>query len=119
MSASAPRSTRCAGSWQEFRNQVEFFVASAYEYHFHFLLFPELFTAQLFSTMDPTLEERRAIENLAAEADPNVETVAVTDLDLGDLALQRELGSVRPLRDRRPDLYSLHGHPRVELIRTV
>ncbi len=54
----------------------------------------------------------------AAEADPNSETVVITELDLGALALQRELGSVRPLRDRRPDLYNLQGTSRVEVVRT-
>jgi predicted amidohydrolase/GNAT superfamily N-acetyltransferase len=54
----------------------------------------------------------------AAEADPNAETVVIYDLDLNLLAIQRELGSVRPLRDRRPDLYNLSLKTKVERIRT-
>lgn len=45
-------------------------------------------------------------DGIAAEADPNVETVVVADLDFGVLGQQRELGSVRPLQDRRPDVYA-------------
>lgn len=55
---------------------------------------------------------------LAAEADPNTETVVITDIDVGTLSLQRELATVRPLRDRRPDLYFLQGRDRVRVIRT-
>jgi len=55
---------------------------------------------------------------VAAEADPNVETLVIADLDLATLTAQRELGSVRPLRDRRPDLYELHAQHRIEIIRT-
>ncbi|MDH5672802.1 MAG: GNAT family N-acetyltransferase [Myxococcales bacterium] len=54
----------------------------------------------------------------AAEAEPGTEAVVISDLDLSDLARQRELGSVRPLRDRRTDLYELVAHHPVELIRT-
>lgn len=54
----------------------------------------------------------------AAEADPNAETVVIYDLDLNALAIQRELGSVRPLRDRRPDLYELRFKGEIEHIRT-
>lgn len=54
----------------------------------------------------------------AAEADPSAETVVITELDLGALSLQREMGSVRPLRDRRPDLYRLEGVERIEVVRT-
>jgi len=35
--------------------------------------------------------------------------VVIADLDLNSLAQQRELGSVRPLHDRRPDLYELRA----------
>lgn len=56
---------RRINSWEEFRKQVEFFVETAYEYHCHFLLFPELFTAQLFSIMAPELEIKPAVEELA------------------------------------------------------
>lgn len=54
----------------------------------------------------------------AGEADPNAETVVIADLDLSDLAMQREMGSVRQLRDRRPDLYRLEAMEKVRLIRT-
>ncbi len=54
----------------------------------------------------------------AAEAEPNTESVVISELDLGDLETQRELGSVRPLRDRRTDLYSVSSKTPVEIIRT-
>src|SRR5690606_34562925 len=41
---------------------------------------------------------------IAGEAEPNIEATVITDLDLGSLAQHRESGSVRPLRDRRPDV---------------
>ena len=46
-------------------------------------------------------------DGIAAEADPNVEAFVVADLDFGVLGQQRDLGSVRPLHDRRPDVYSI------------
>lgn len=55
---------------------------------------------------------------IAAKADFNTETVVISDLDLGTLEQVRELGSVRPLRDRRPDLYSISPRVPVEVIRT-
>ncbi len=54
---------------------------------------------------------------VAAEADPNIETVAIADIDFGALAQQRELGSVRPLHDRRPDLYSLEARQPPTIVR--
>jgi predicted amidohydrolase len=54
----------------------------------------------------------------AAEAEPNTEAVVISELDLSDLEQQRELGSVRPLRDRRPDLYEISAKSPVEIIRT-
>ena len=42
---------RSIASWEEFQSQVEFFVATAEQYHAHSLLFPELFTVQMFCTM--------------------------------------------------------------------
>ncbi|GMV92764.1 MAG: carbon-nitrogen hydrolase [Candidatus Hydrogenedentota bacterium] len=54
----------------------------------------------------------------AAEAEPNTEMVVITDLDLETLALQRDMGTVRPLRDRRPDLYTLVPSRAVNVIRT-
>lgn len=50
-------------------------------------------------------------EGVAAEADPNVETVAIADLDFSILAQLREMGSVRPLHDRRGDVYKLASDP--------
>ncbi len=60
-------------SWEEFEKQVEFFVVTADEYYCHFLLFPELFTAQLFSLMAPDLDTRQAIGELAKYTDRYVE----------------------------------------------
>jgi predicted amidohydrolase/GNAT superfamily N-acetyltransferase len=54
---------------------------------------------------------------ILAEAEPNTETVVISDLDLADLSQQREMGSVRPLRDRRPDIYDLKARVPVEIIR--
>lgn len=53
----------------------------------------------------------------AAEVEPNIEGVALADLDFEVLVQQREVGSVRPLRDRRPDLYGLAPEEgRVEVV---
>lgn len=60
---------RSLSNWEEFEHQVDFFVATAAEYHSHFLLLPELFTVQLFSTMDPSMEPREAIRRLADMTD--------------------------------------------------
>lgn len=49
---------------------------------------------------------------VAAQADPNVETVVTADLDLAALDQHRDAGSVRVLHDRRADLYELRAkHP--------
>lgn len=56
-------------TWEEFEQQVDFFVSTAEQYHCHYLLFPELFTAELFSTLDPNLESRAAISALADMTD--------------------------------------------------
>lgn len=53
---------------------------------------------------------------VAAEADANVETVVTADLDFAALDQHRELGSVRLLHDRRPDLYELRPRTRVEVV---
>jgi len=53
----------------------------------------------------------------AAVADFNTETVVISDLDLVALEEAREMGSVRPLRDRRTDLYSVEAKTPVEVIR--
>jgi predicted amidohydrolase/ribosomal protein S18 acetylase RimI-like enzyme len=52
-------------SWHEFEQQVEFFVATAEQYHCHFLVFPELFTVQLFSMLDSRMSPKAAIAKLA------------------------------------------------------
>lgn len=57
------------------------------------------------------------MDGIAAEADPNCETVVITELDLNNLAMERDLGSVRPLHDRRPDLYDLHARVPLEVVR--
>ncbi len=54
---------------------------------------------------------------VAAEADPNVETVVIGELALTNLAKQREVGSVRPLYDRRTDLFELRSRIPIEVIR--
>ncbi|MBL8548713.1 MAG: GNAT family N-acetyltransferase [Hyphomonadaceae bacterium] len=48
-----------------------------------------------------------ARDGIAAETTENVETIAVSDLDLSDLAWARREGTVRNLRDRRFDLYRM------------
>ena len=58
-------------------------------------------------------------EAVAAAADSNSETVIITDLDLSSLEMQREVGSVRPLRDRRSDLYEVQSHIPITRIRTT
>ena len=56
---------RRIGSWAELEQQVDFFVRTAEEYHCHYLLFPELFTVQLFSMMPPDISSVDAIAALA------------------------------------------------------
>ena len=53
---------------------------------------------------------------IAAEADPNVETVVVGELALSNLAKQREIGSVKPLYDRRTDIFELKSNIPIEII---
>lgn len=53
---------------------------------------------------------------VAGQADPNVETVVTADLDLSTLAQHRDMGSVRVLHDRRPDLYDLRALTEVEVV---
>lgn len=52
----------------------------------------------------------------AGRADPNIETVIVADLDLGDLVRNRESGNTRPLLERRTDLYELKSLQRIQHI---
>lgn len=56
-------------TWEEFENTIEFFVDTASTYHCHFLVMPELFTAQLFSTFPRDWDDRRSVEELANMAD--------------------------------------------------
>lgn len=46
-----------------------------------------------------------ARDGIQAEADSNVEMLLVTDLDINDLYRSRASGSVRPMLDRRKDLF--------------
>jgi predicted amidohydrolase len=48
-----------------------------------------------------------ARDGIAADTPPNVETVVVADLRIGDLDVARRTGSVRNLADRRLDLYGV------------
>jgi len=85
---------RSIDSWEEFQKQVEFFVLTANEYHSHFLLFPELFTAQLFSIMSPDLETREAVEQLAGYADRYLEMFRKMAVDSGMFII----GGSHPIR---------------------
>jgi hypothetical protein len=53
----------------------------------------------------------------AGEAEPNVETVVINDLDLTSLSQHREMGNTRLLYDSRPDLYELSTKVPVKIIR--
>jgi predicted amidohydrolase/GNAT superfamily N-acetyltransferase len=55
---------------------------------------------------------------VAGEADPNVETMVVAELDLTSVNSLRNMGTVKPLHDRRLDLYSLESRSKINLIRT-
>ena len=46
-----------------------------------------------------------ARDGIAADTDPNTETVAIADLSISDLVKARNGGTVRNLKDRRHDLY--------------
>ncbi len=52
-------------AWDEFASTVDFFVDTAHRYHAHFLVLPELFTAQLFCLMPTDLETDEAMRRLA------------------------------------------------------
>lgn len=54
---------------------------------------------------------------VAGEADPNVETMVVSELDLTSISTVRNMGTVRPLHDRRQDLYSLESRQEINVIR--
>ncbi|MEM1085883.1 MAG: carbon-nitrogen hydrolase family protein [Verrucomicrobiota bacterium] len=51
-----------------------------------------------------------ARDGIAAQADPNVETMLVADLDISSLHRARSEGTVRPLRDRRRDLFEFRAN---------
>lgn len=51
-----------------------------------------------------------ARDGIQAEADPNIETLLVTDLDISDLYRSRASGSVTPMNDRRRDLFEFQAH---------
>jgi len=55
--------------WHQFVMQVEFFVATAEQYDCHVLLFPELFTAQLFATLPEDTSPLDGISWLADQTD--------------------------------------------------
>ena len=57
-----------------------------------------------------------ARDGIQAEADPNVETMLVTDLDISDLYRSRLNGSVTPVTDRRTDLFEFHNKLANEII---
>ena len=45
--------------------------------------------------------------------------MVIGDLDLAVLQDVREIGSVRPLRERRPDLYELVAKNQVQIVRVT
>ena len=56
---------RNIADWDEFVATVDFFADAADEYHCHFLVLPEYFTAQLISLMPRDWDDRRCFEELA------------------------------------------------------
>jgi predicted amidohydrolase/predicted N-acetyltransferase YhbS len=59
------------------------------------------------------------MNGIAAEGIVNTQTVVIADLDLGALDIQRQSASVRPLLDRRHDLYELTAKVPVEHITVI
>lgn len=57
-------------------------------------------------------------DGIAASAGFSGQTVVIADLDLGALNEAREVGTVRPLRDRRSDFFKVSSNPAVEQVRT-
>lgn len=55
-----------------------------------------------------------ARDGIQAEADPNIETLLVTDLNISDLYRSRAEGSVTPMQDRRTDLFEFRSKLRSE-----
>ncbi len=56
------------------------------------------------------------MDGVLAEAEPNTEMVVIAELDLNDLAVQRDIGTVLPLQDRRSDLYKVTSMTPVEVV---
>ena len=52
-----------------------------------------------------------ARDGVAADTTPNVEMVAIADLPIDALCAARQRGTVRNLKDRRFDLYSVTWRP--------
>jgi len=57
------------------------------------------------------------INAVLAEGVLNTQTVVIADLDFGSLEMQRQHGTVRPLVDRRHDLYELNAKIPIRRIR--
>lgn len=57
-----------------------------------------------------------ARDGIHAQADANVETMLVTDLDISDLYRSRQSGSVTPTSDRRKDLFEFRAKLSNEMI---
>jgi predicted amidohydrolase/ribosomal protein S18 acetylase RimI-like enzyme len=51
---------------------------------------------------------------IAAEGIINSQTVVISDIDLGALEVERQVANVRPLIDRRPDIYVIQNHIKIE-----
>jgi predicted amidohydrolase/GNAT superfamily N-acetyltransferase len=64
---------RRIASWEDFEQTVEFFVDTANAYHCHFLVLPELFTAQLIYTMPPDEDFDSAVRDLSQLTERYVE----------------------------------------------
>jgi len=69
--------------WDEFKQTVMFFVDTADTYHCHFLIFPELFTVQLFSLMPSDLDTRSAIKQLAGMTERYLDLFTQAAVDHG------------------------------------
>ena len=57
------------------------------------------------------------LDGIAGQSDPNSENVVIAELDLMTLEQQREVGTVRPFFDRRPDLYRIEPVQAIKRIR--
>lgn len=55
--------------WDDLARQVHFFVETANEYHCHFLVMPEYFTAQLFSILPRDMDSKQAVIEVAKHID--------------------------------------------------